>query len=335
MLVDIVLPVYRSDKKWILEAIDSVLSQTYSQWHLIIVDDASPDDTLAYIREKYQDYSDSISFVQLARNRRAAGARMEAIRQTHGDVIAFIDQDDRWHPQKLERQIARFRQEPIAQAVHTDIQHIDSRGNIISGSADRENAYRASIQYDTLECSALMRRLYFLNSIRLVSAAISRIAFEQAGGFDESLFGSEDWEFWVRFTAAGYGIAHLAEPLVERRLHQRNVSRSYSEERLLELLQASEIVSLTYPNLSDLIPSRKSLLLRQIITDHFLHNQGNLIRPRIKQLININYRSNRVVGGVFWILSFLGPLQSPLTKTALRLVRHLIPQGGSTSSNPL
>jgi glycosyltransferase involved in cell wall biosynthesis len=329
--VDVILPYYKGHL-WVEEAIDTVLSQTYPHWRLLIVDDASPNGTLPCLRQRYQGRH-GVSILRLRANRGAAGARMEAVRRTRGDMIAFIDQDDRWYPEKLEQQIARFRRGPLVQAVHTDVQHIDPDGRVIRGSADRENSYRARIQYATLESPMLMRNLFYIDSIRLVSAVVSREAFEQVGGFDETLFGSEDWEFWIRFAAAGYRIGHLAQPLVQRRLHEGNVSRRCSRERLLELLRAAEAVGGDYSCLADLIPHRKSLLLRQIIADRLLHTQGGLVRPEIGQLIALSRGWSRTIGYGFWILSFLGPLQSPLAKAALQLVRRVTSQGGSTPPN--
>jgi glycosyltransferase involved in cell wall biosynthesis len=315
MLVDIVLPVYRSDKKWILEAIDSVLSQTYSQWHLIIVDDASPDDTLAYIRGKYQDYSDSISFIQLAQNRRAAGARMEAIRQTQSDVIAFIDQDDRWHPRKLERQIGRLKQKPKVEAVHTDVQRIDENGNLIPSAAQGENALRSSIQYDTLSQNALMEDLFLKNSIRLASAVILRRPFEQIGGFDESLFGGEDWEFWVRFVASGNRIAHLAESLVERRIHLENVSSVHQYVRTEGLLQALNNLLERYPSLQHLSSNRQARIFRSLVFQEFKRGNGARARSDIRRIIKLTPQDYR--GYLLWILSYLGSMQVWLVNTYL------------------
>lgn len=334
MLVDVILPIYRG-RRWVVEAIDSVLAQTYLDWHLTVVDDASPDETLDYVKEIYQDHADRISFIRLAQNHRAAGARMEAIRQTHGDLIAFIDQDDRWHPRKLERQVELLKRSPYVHAIHTDVQHIDSNGDVIPGSADRENAYRANIPYDTLKCQTLARQLFLMNSVRLVSAVVLRHAFEQAGGFDITLFGGEDWEFWVRFAASGHRITHIAIPLVDRRLHSSNTSQAYFAARTQGLLQTIDRVLLHYPDLSDLATYRRSLLLRREIVNGLVNGRGSQVRPRIRQFLRLGKGKTRIMGCVFWVLSLVGPFQRPLAMTGLRLIRGMTQQGWAIVSAQL
>lgn len=313
--VDVILPIYQARLCWVRKAIDSVLAQTYPHWHLTVVDDASPDDTMAYIQETYQDYPDSISFIQLEQNRRAAGARMEAIRQTHGDVIAFIDQDDRWHPRKLERQVERLHQKPRVEAVHTDVQHIDENGDIIPGSADRENASRSRIPYDALSPDALMEQMFLGNSIRLVSAVVLRQAFEQSGGFDETLFGGEDWEFWVRFAASGNRIAHLAEPLIERRMYAESVSSVYHQARTEGLLQTLDRLVTMYPALKPLASRRRAHILRGLVLQELKKGKGAQVRPYIRDIIQSTPQDYR--GYVLWALSYLGPVQVWLTTAYL------------------
>jgi glycosyltransferase involved in cell wall biosynthesis len=315
LLVDIVLPIYRPQQCWIREAVDCVLAQTYPHWHLTVVDDASPDDSLADLQQAYSDYHDSVSTLQLKENRRAAGARMEAIARGQGDVIAFIDQDDRWHPRKLEYQVGRLLQEPVVEAVHTDVRHIDEHGATIRGGAARENALRASIPYDLLPRDRLMEALFLKNSIRLVSAVVLRQAFEQVGGFDGSLFGGEDWDFWLRLVASGYRIAHVPQLLVERRIHSGNVSSTHYQARTESLLQACDKTVEMYPSLEPLASRRQARILRSSVLRYLKKGNGRQIRPQIRQIIRLAPSDHR--GYLLWILSHLGPLQSRLTTACL------------------
>jgi len=308
MEVDIVLPVYRG-RRWIREAVDSVLAQTYPRWHLTIVDDASPDDTLDYVKQAYGEGGGRLSLLRLTHRRGPGGARMEAIRQKQGGAIAFIDQDDRWHPQKLAYQVERLQRAPVVEAVHTDIQCIDSYGRRLCGRADRENAKRAYIPSDRLEPEALTRHLFLrADVIRLVSALVRRRPFEQIGGFDETLLGGEDWEFWVRFAASGYHVAHLATSLIERRLHPGNTSRQsvWREGHWCAL----EKVLRTYPRLTGLATRRKANLLCEeaiaaLITGHDAH-----ARQQARQLIRLAPHDWR--GSALFLFACLGPIARPL-----------------------
>lgn len=100
-LVSIVMPAYNSEK-FIHEAIQSVLNQTYQNWELLIVDDCSTDNTIQIINS-FKD--NRIHYFTLKENSGAAVARNYAIERTKGEYMAFLDSDDLWHPEKLERQL--------------------------------------------------------------------------------------------------------------------------------------------------------------------------------------------------------------------------------------
>lgn len=103
-LVSIITPTYNSEK-YIKETISSVLSQTYQNWEMIIVDDCSTDNTVRIIEEEMEKNS-RIRFIQLQENQGAAVARNTAINYANGRYIAFLDSDDLWEMNKLEVQVS-------------------------------------------------------------------------------------------------------------------------------------------------------------------------------------------------------------------------------------
>lgn len=103
-LVSIIMPTHNSSQ-YVVDAINSVLCQTYKNWELLITDDASSDDTVSLIKEKFgQDQR--IKVFSLATNSGAAIARNNSIEKAQGDFIAFLDSDDMWEPNKLELQVS-------------------------------------------------------------------------------------------------------------------------------------------------------------------------------------------------------------------------------------
>lgn len=101
ILVSIITPVYNSEK-YIGETIKSVLSQTYDNWEMLIADDCSKDNTAEVIKE----FTDPrIKYFKLEKNSGAAVARNKALEKAQGKYIAFLDADDMWKPNKLERQL--------------------------------------------------------------------------------------------------------------------------------------------------------------------------------------------------------------------------------------
>ena len=102
-LVSIIMPAYNAEK-YIAEAIESVLKQTYRNWELIIVNDCSIDATEQIVK-KYQEQDQRIRLCSLIKNKGVANARNTAIKNAVGRYLAFLDSDDMWLPEKLEKQI--------------------------------------------------------------------------------------------------------------------------------------------------------------------------------------------------------------------------------------
>ena len=106
--VSIIMPAYNC-AKYITESIASVTAQTYTNWELLIVDDASTDNTQQVVEALAQ--SDSrIKYIRLEKNSGAAVARNTAIEKADGRYLAFLDSDDLWYPEKLKKQL-EFMQE--------------------------------------------------------------------------------------------------------------------------------------------------------------------------------------------------------------------------------
>ena len=104
MLVSVVMPTYNCGK-YIAESLDSVIHQTITDWEVQIVDDCSTDDTISVLQPYLEKYS-NIHYYKLPKNGGPAVARTEAIKRAKGKYVAFLDSDDLWKPQKLEKQIA-------------------------------------------------------------------------------------------------------------------------------------------------------------------------------------------------------------------------------------
>lgn len=287
MKVDVILPVYKS-KPWITEAVESVISQTYTEWHLTIIDDACPEGSSLLVQESVNSFPNRISLIKLDTNHGAAAARMKAIQQTKGQVIAFIDQDDRWLPHKLEMQIKRFQAKPDVQAVHTNITHIDETGARIKGGADKENKLRASILFDQLSQIELSKLIFLKMPIRLSSSVFLRYAFEGAGGYNEKIpFGGEDFELWVKF-ASKFKIGHIQEALVERRIHSMNVSRQFSYSRALGELKTFEQLLHDHPFLLPLSKKRRSSLYRSLVRIGIQNKRPDISRCHARSLVRLN-----------------------------------------------
>ena len=126
MLVSVIMPTYNCSK-YILESLDSVIAQTVTDWEVQIVDDCSTDDTAEVLKPYLKKYPNMHYYI-LPQNGGPAVARTEAIRRATGKYIAFLDSDDLWKPDKMEKQIA-FMERTGAKFSATGYGWMDEEGN--------------------------------------------------------------------------------------------------------------------------------------------------------------------------------------------------------------
>ena len=126
-LVSVIMPSYNCGK-FVRETIKSVQAQTYKNWEIIFVDDCSSDDTLIIVSEM-SDLDDRIKIYRNDKNSGAAISRNNALREAKGRWIAFLDSDDLWEPDKLEKQVS-FMEANGFYFSYTSYQEIDSEGSL-------------------------------------------------------------------------------------------------------------------------------------------------------------------------------------------------------------
>ncbi len=150
-LVSIITPSYNSSS-FIEETIDSVILQTYENWEMIITDDLSTDNSVEII-QKYIDKDNRIKLIQLEENSGAAVARNASIKNANGKYIAFLDSDDLWIPEKLEKQIT-FMKEKNSPFTYSNYNLIDEEGkklNIIKTPTEKIT-YRELLKENQIGC---------------------------------------------------------------------------------------------------------------------------------------------------------------------------------------
>lgn len=127
MLVSIVTPLYNASN-WLEKTVESVLSQTLTDWEMLIVDDCSTDNSFE-LACRLSKKDERIKVFQLEKNAGAAVARNKAISEAKGRYIAFLDSDDLWVPQKLEKQLAFMKENNIAFS-YSPYDKIDEKGQV-------------------------------------------------------------------------------------------------------------------------------------------------------------------------------------------------------------
>src|SRR5690606_24400414 len=152
--VTVVTPLYNcSEFMW--GTIESVINQAFPDWEMIMVDDCSTDSTLE-IAESYARRDSRIKVIRLSENSGAAVARNTAIERATGRYIAFLDSDDRWYPQKLERQLAFMEREGIHFS-YAAYEKVDPEGNVVAKLRVPEKVgYHDLLKVCTIGCLTAM-----------------------------------------------------------------------------------------------------------------------------------------------------------------------------------
>jgi len=205
--VSVIIPTY-NHARFLSQAIESALGQTQQPAEVIVVDDGSRDqtaDVLAAFAGRIRPLRQMNRGVAAARN---AGAGLAS-----GEFFAFLDADDIWLPPKLERQIACFLAESDLGLVHCGVEEIDESG---AGLKRREDGLEGWVAHELL----LFRRAVILGGGSGVM--IPRAVFEDAGGFDERLSTSADWDLYYRI-ASRWRVGFVREVLLQYRLHGSNM----------------------------------------------------------------------------------------------------------------
>jgi glycosyltransferase involved in cell wall biosynthesis len=221
-VVSVITPTYNR-ATFIIQAVESVLAQSFQNWEMIIVDDGSTDPT----RDQLEPYLKDPRIHYLYQNNQGQSrARNTALECARGRFIGFLDSDDVWYPRKLERQIAILETDQSVAIVHSDESQIDEHGRDIEVS----NMRRYS--------GWITPQLLADNSVSITTALVRRECFDEMGGMDSTLPVADDYELWLRLSAR-YRFCYLPERLAAYRVMPNQISsdkklRFETNEKIIE-----------------------------------------------------------------------------------------------------
>lgn len=210
--VSVVIPTYNYAGH-VAGAVDSVLQQTYHDYELIVVDDGSSDNT----RDALAPYGSSISLIR-QENGGVSSARNHGILESDGEFVAFLDADDRWVPEKLEKQVAFMDANPHFSMSYTDMSHVVN-GRLVNSSYIHENGYRHFGSGHIFE-QILQEGFIFTPTV-----IVRKECFNEVGFFDPFLTTCEDVDMWLRI-ADRFEVGFLDDPLAVRHDHDANCTKN-------------------------------------------------------------------------------------------------------------
>ncbi|MBD5237145.1 MAG: glycosyltransferase family 2 protein [Bacteroidales bacterium] len=199
-------------------AVQSVLSQTYSNYELVIVDDASDDSTPNWCLQLESTYPSKIKYIRIDKNDSKGGnyARNLGIKNSLGEYLAFLDDDDEWLPSKLEKQVAVMDEKKNCVLVYGDrlIENVNSRGEISYTHLSFNKKYSGDVSKD------ILTDIFTTTSLILTRKS----AVEEAGLFDEDLKFWQEYELSIRLAQIGEFL-YVDEPLIRYRVNTFDTSR--------------------------------------------------------------------------------------------------------------
>ncbi len=220
MRVSVIVPTYNR-VHMVTEAIDSILNQTFKDFELIIVDNYSSDDTESIVKS----YVDKrIRYFRNQNNGLVSVNRNYGIEKSHGEYIAFLDDDDLWLPEKLEKQVELLDSNKELALVYSDCYIIDGDGSL------RENTYFHGIRPFR---ENVFNELLKGNFIPMLTVAVRREALDKVGVFNLRYKICQDYDLWLRI-AKYYPIDFIEQPLAKYRFYgesssQKNIVLAWQE----------------------------------------------------------------------------------------------------------
>src|SRR5215813_12102040 len=214
--VSVIIPTHNR-AEFLRSAITSVLNQTFQDFEIVIIDDASQDHT----REVITNFNDTrIKFIHNQVSKGAAGSRNIGLMNTKHEYIAFLDDDDEWLPEKLKIQTHLLDNSP------------QEVGGVCTGCFTIEKASGKVLSIDNLE----MNDIYKGNFITTSSILLRRECFEKCGLFDENMPTSSDGDMWIRISEK-FSFKVIKDALVNYYVHENSLTLDYEKKaKGLEIL---------------------------------------------------------------------------------------------------
>lgn len=275
--VSVIIPTFNC-ARFLGRAIESALTQTYTDHEIVVVDDGSTDDTADVLSR----FEQRVTCLRQS-NRGVTPARYFALSHSSGELIAYLDADDVWYPEKLEMQVAFLDAHAECGIVHTDVTIIDEidrtlhrRFNVETGRpVPRGAGVTELLQHNHIELPTVVQRRQCLERI----------------GFDERVGGAGDYLQWILTVMEGLAIGYLDEPLTmyRRRRDSMQTNRRKALEELVLLFEIllgeKELARRFGPAAADIARARLQALQRELAYRERIEGGTQEARGRVADLI--------------------------------------------------
>ena len=267
-LVSVIIPTFNR-AKFVTDAIESVLKQSYENIEMIIVDDGSTDETPPLL----QRYSDRAQLIR-TENRGVSAARNTGFKQSKGELVCFLDSDDYWLEKKVERQIDYFARHPEM--------HICQTGEIWIRHGRRVNPKKKHRKLD----GWIYERSLELCIVTPSAVMMKRSLLDDVGLFDEEMPVCEDYDLWLRI-ASQYPIGLIEENLVVKHGgHEDQLSDNWGLDRWRVFAMEKMLKS------GALTESQKKETIAELINKCRIYSQGCEKREKLDEAVRFRNKIN-------------------------------------------
>jgi len=292
--ISIVIPVYNKEK-YIIECMESVLSQTYKDYEIVVINDGSTDNT-----ENLLQFYKSVIRYFYQENKGVAEARNLGILNARGEYISFLDSDDVWLPSKLEKELGLIERDK-------EIGLVYSNGYIINEKGKKCNIN--FFQINTPYRKMVLNKLFKNDFIPTSSVLVRKECFQKVGLFNSSLSSAEDYDMWMRISYL-YKIDYVDFPLIKYRDNPEGISKNL-DNALKGVLKALEKNRKNYFSLKGTSSLVKGYIFKKRYSDVF-YNIGRCYlkldaKKRSRELLlkSIYFYPLAIKPYIFYFLSFL------------------------------
>ena len=257
-LVSAIITTYKRTPTMLERAINSVLNQTYKNIELIVVDDSPQTYEFKEDVKKFvESLGANVRYISHKENLGACAARNTGFKNCKGEFVAFLDDDDEWFSEKIEKQLEVFKNKSDVALVYCGHKTINDSNSQITTAKTK---FLSGYLYD---------KLIFDNYVGSTSfPLIKRDAFEKAGGFDTLMMSAQDYDLWLRI-AKKYCIDFVAEPLVYYHVHNgEQISKSYKN-KICGLERINE------KNKEFLMQNRRAWMINNIVITQYYAAAGD------------------------------------------------------------
>ncbi|HEY9852801.1 MAG TPA: glycosyltransferase [Leptolyngbyaceae cyanobacterium] len=244
--ISVVIPAFNAEKT-IQETIESVLNQTFSDFELLVINDGSQDSTLDVIDNIKDERIKVFSYP----NAGVAASRNRGIAQATGEYIAFLDADDLWTSDKLEAQLKALQENPQAAVAYSWTDYIDEYSQFL------RPGMHVTVNGDVY--AEILEKFFLENGSNFL---VRKEALLVVGGFDELIFGPEDWDICIRL-AAKYQFVAVPRSQILYRLN-RTSNQSISSQLARQESQNLKVIEKAFQQAPDSLKSLKRTALANL-----------------------------------------------------------------------